>query len=65
MPTVVGLEPSRARAVVRSAITDPRLTIQQEGYTDGGPGVVIAQQPLPGTEVLPGSHIWLAVAAYQ
>jgi PASTA domain len=64
MPTVTGLEPSRARAVIRSAITDPRLTFQPS-YTDGGPGVVVAQQPLPGTEVLPGGHIWLTVSAYQ
>jgi hypothetical protein len=63
MPMVIGLELSRARAMVRSAITDPRFTIQHRHTENGLPsGMVIDQQPPSGIEVPSDGLIWLTVS---
>ena len=62
MPMVIGLNLSRARAMISSAIADPRLTIE---YGDTGiapPGTVTSQQPAPGLEVAPDTQIRLSVS---
>jgi beta-lactam-binding protein with PASTA domain len=63
MPMVIGMELSRAQAVVRSAVADPRFTIQHNDTGTVPPGMVIAQRPRPGSEVTSGSQIWLTVSA--
>lgn len=62
MPMVIGLDLSRARAVLSSAIPDSRFKIRHGDATSASPSMVIAQQPPPGREVTSGSQIRLIVS---
>jgi len=61
MPMVVGLDLSRAREVISSAIVEPQVTIQYSDLAVAPPGTVWMQEPAPGLEVTPDRQIRLGV----
>lgn len=54
MPMVVGLDLSRARAVINSAIANPQLTIQHRHTDIAPPGRAFTQQPVNSSSWLVG-----------
>ena len=63
MPSVVGMDLSRAREVISSVITDAQITIQYSDWDAVPSGTVWMQEPAAGLEVTPGRQIRLGVAA--
>lgn len=62
MPMVVGMDLSKAREVISSAITDPQVTIQYSDLDAVPSGTVWMQEPAPGLEETPGRPIRLGVS---
>jgi beta-lactam-binding protein with PASTA domain len=62
MPSVIGMDLSRAREVISSAITDAQVTIQYSDWDDVPSGTVWMQEPAAGLEVTPGRQIRLGVS---
>jgi beta-lactam-binding protein with PASTA domain len=61
MPSVIGMDLSRAREVISSAITDAHVTIQYD--LDAAPsGMVWMQEPAAGLEITPDRQIRLGVS---
>jgi beta-lactam-binding protein with PASTA domain len=63
MPSVIGMDLARARAVISSAIADRQVTIQYSDWDAVPPGTVFMQQPPAGWEVTPDTQIRLTVSA--
>ena len=62
MPSVIGMDLSRAREVIGSAITDAQVTIQYSDWDAVPSGTVWMQEPAAGLEVTPGRQIRLTVS---
>jgi beta-lactam-binding protein with PASTA domain len=62
MPMVLGLDPSAAREVIISVLTDPQISVEHRDTDVVPPGSVFVQKPPAGLHVSPGSQIRLTVS---